>query len=159
MKTTSILSAAAGLLAVGAISTHAPAAATAPGPATFSALAQQFSDAMLQQDLTKATACLAKNVRMLANVSPVVSGRDSTSTYWLKRSFSSTSNLKFTNVQMSSDATTGCATGYYTYDIKPMASLPQGGSGRGSFMELARKEGGVWQITHIHLAEEPVKAK
>jgi len=112
---------------------------------------------MQEHDMVKATACLSKNVRYLANGAPVVSGRDSVSTYWLKRSFSSTSNLKPTPLQTSSDATTGYGTGYYTYDVKPMANLPKGATGRGSYMIAARKEGGIWQFTYIHLAEDPIK--
>jgi len=160
MKTSLPLLALATLLAFGTGNTSAPAATipAAAGPATFAALAQQLAEAMQQQDLAKATACLSKNVRYLANTSPVVSGRDSVSTYWLKQSFSSTSNIKLTPLQMGSDATMGYATGYYTYDIKPMANLPKGATGHGSYMELARKEGATWQVTHIHLAEDPIKA-
>lgn len=139
--------------AKGPVATH-PAEA---GPATLAALTQQWAEAMRQQDLAKATACLSKNVRFLVNGEPVISGRDSVSTYWLKRSFSSTSNLKPTPLQMNSDATTGYGTGYYTYDIKPMANLPKGASGRGSYMIASRKEGAVWQLTYIHLAEDPIK--
>ncbi|HEX8429257.1 nuclear transport factor 2 family protein [Hymenobacter sp.] len=148
------------LLTFGSGNTRVPAAtfSVAAGPATMATLSQQFADAMQQQDMAKATACFAKNVRYLVNTSPVVSGRDSVSTYWLKDSFSHTNNLKFTPLQMGGDATMGYATGYYTYDIKPMNNLPKGASGHGSYMTLAHKEGATWQITHIHLAEDPIKA-
>jgi ketosteroid isomerase-like protein len=154
MKTSLSLLALATTLAFGAGAARVPAAA---GPATMAALGQQWGEAMQQQDLAKATACLSTNVRYLDNGKPVVSGRDSVSTYFLKRSFSSTSNLKFTTLQTSSDATTGYGTGYYTYDIKPMANLPKGATGRGSYMLLTRKEGASWQITYIHLGEDPIK--
>ena len=155
MKTSLPLLAVATLLAFGAGNARVPAAA---GPTSMAALNQQFAEAMQQQDVAKATACFAKNARMLVNVSPELSGRDSLSTYWLKRSFSTTSNLKFTPLQTGGDATMGYSTGYYTYDLKPMAAYPKGGSGHGSFMSLARKEGATWQLTYIHLAEEPLKA-
>jgi ketosteroid isomerase-like protein len=147
------------LLVFGSGNTSAPAATLPPaaGPTSAAALVQQWTEAMQQHDMAKATACLSKNVRFLANGSPVVSGRDSVSTYWLKGSFSSTSNLKPTPLQMSSDATTAYGTGYYTYDVKPMANLPKGATGRGSYMILSRKEGAIWQFTYIHLAEDPIK--
>ena len=47
--------------------------------------------------------------------------------------------------------------GYYTYDVKPMANLPQGATGRGSYMVASRKEGAIWQLTYVHLAEDPIK--
>ena len=108
--------------------------------------------------MAKATACFAKNARLLVNVSPVLSGRDSLSTYWLKNTFSTTSNLKFTPMQTGGDATMGYATGYYTYDVKPMATYPKGASAHGSFMTLGLKEGATWQLTYVHIAEEPLKA-
>jgi hypothetical protein len=147
------------LLAFGTANTSVPAATlpAAAGPATLAALAQQWTEAMQQQDMAKATACLSKNVRFLANGAPVISSRDSVSTYWLKRTFSSTSNLKVIPLQLSSDATTGYGTGYYTYDIKPMANLPKGATGHGSYMMVSRKEGAIWQCTYIHLAEDPIK--
>lgn len=58
----------------GAPAVTRPAAA---GPTSVAALAQQWGEAMQQQDLAKATACLSKNVRYLVNGEPVVSGRDS----------------------------------------------------------------------------------
>ncbi len=159
MKTSLPVFALATLLALGAGHTRLPAATlpVAAGPASVAALSQQFAEAMQQQDMAKATACLAKNVRLLVNTSPVLSGRDSVSTYWLKESFSSTSNLKFTPLQMGSDATMGYATGYYTYDIKPTGNLPKGASGHGSYMTLARKEGATWQLSYVHIAEDPIK--
>ncbi|MFD1466800.1 YybH family protein [Hymenobacter caeli] len=138
--------------------TSAAALPAAAGPATMAALTQQFAEAMQQQDVAKATACFAKNARMLANVSPVLSGRDSLSTYWLKRSFSTSTNLKFTPLQTGGDATMGYATGYYTLDIKPTADNPKGASAHGSFMTLGHKEGTTWQLTYVHIAEEPYKA-
>ena len=160
MKTSLPLLALATLLAFGAGNPRVPAATrpAAAGPISMAALTQQFADAMQQQDVAKATACLAKNARLLVNVSPVLSGRDSLSTYWLKNTFSTTSNLKFTPMQTGGDATMGYTTGYYTYDIKPTAAYPKGATAHGSFMDLARKEGATWQVTHIHIAEEPVKA-
>jgi ketosteroid isomerase-like protein len=148
------------LLAFGAGNARVPAPTrpAAAGPTSMAALVQQFSEAMQQQDVAKATACLAKNARMLANVSPVLSGRDSLSTYWLKRSFSTSTNLKFTPLQTGSDATMGYSTGYYTNDIKPTATYPKGASAHGSFMCLAHKEGATWQLTYVHIAEEPYKA-
>ncbi|WP_071891022.1 YybH family protein [Hymenobacter sp. PAMC 26628] len=139
--------------------TKGPTAArpAAAGPTTIAALAQLWSEAMQQQDMAKATACMSKNVRFLVNGEPVMSGRDSVTTYWLKRSFSNTSNLKPTPLQMNSDATMGYGTGYYTYDIKPMANLPKGATGRGSYMIASRKEGAIWQFAYIHLAEDPIK--
>ncbi|MDO7886619.1 DUF4440 domain-containing protein [Hymenobacter cheonanensis] len=122
------------------------------------ALAQQFTEAMQQQDLAKATACLAREARLLVNTSPVLSGRDSLSTYWLKNTFSTTSNLKIKFLQTGSDATMGYAAGYYTYDIKPTADYPEGATAHGSFLDLARKEGAVWQVTYAHIAEDPSKA-
>lgn len=157
MKTLSFLPVVAGLLAAGALSTHAPAAAPAPGPATMAALTQQFTTALQQQDLAKATACLAKNVRFHVNTEAVVSGRDSVSTAWLKQTFSSSSNIKLTHLQSGSDATMGYDTGYYTYDIKPMATLPKGAVGQGSYMTLTRKEGATWQIMYVHIAADPIK--
>lgn len=160
MKSTLPLLALATLLAFGAGNTSVPAATlpAAAGPASMAALYQQFSEAMQQQDVAKATACFAKNARMLANVSPVLSGRDSLSTYWLKNSFSTTSNLKFTPLQMGGDATMGYATGYYTLDVKPTATYPKGASAHGSYMTLGRKEGAIWQLTYVHIAEESYKA-
>ncbi len=154
------LLALATLLAFGAGNPRVPTAPlrAAAGPATMAALVQQFGEAMQQQDVAKATACLAKNARLLVNVSPVLSGQDSLSTYWLKRSFSTDSNLKFTPLQMGSDATMGYSTGYYTYDFKPTATYPKGASGRGSFMSVAHKEGATWQFTYVHIAQEPLKA-
>jgi ketosteroid isomerase-like protein len=159
MKTSLPLLTLATLLAFGAGNTSVPAAPrpTVAGPTTIAALAQLWTEAMQQQDIAKATACLSKNVRFLADGTPVVSGRDSVATYWLKRSFSSISNLKPTPLQMDSDATLGYGTGYYTYDIKPMANLPKGATGRGSYMIASRKEGAVWQFTYIHLAEDPIR--
>jgi len=122
------------------------------------ALVQQFADAMQQQDMAKATACLAKNARLLVNVQPVLSGRDSLSTYWLKNSFSYSTDLKITPLQMGSDATTGYSTGYYTLNVKPSATYPKGATAHGSFMSLAHKEGATWQFTYVHIAEEPYKA-
>jgi len=159
MKTSLPLLTLGTLLAFGVGNASVPAAPRPPaaGPTTMAALAQQWVEAMQQQDMAKARACLSKNVRYLADGAPVVSGRDSVSTYWLQRSFSSTSNLKPTPLQMDSDATIGYGTGYYTYDIKPMANLPKGATGRGSYMIAARKEGAIWQFTYIHLAEDPIK--
>lgn len=159
MKTTLPLLAVATLLAFGAGNPGVPAA-TRPavaGPATMAALIQQFADAMQQQDVAKATTCLAKNARLLVNVQPVLSGRDSLNTYWFKPSFSTTSNLKFTPLQTGSDATMGYSTGYYTLDIKPTATYPKGGSVHGSFMSLAHKEGAIWQLIYVHIAEDPIK--
>jgi ketosteroid isomerase-like protein len=160
MKTTLPLLSLATLLAFGTGNTSAPAATLPPaaGPTSLAALNQQFADAMQQQDVAKATACFAKNARMLANVSPVLSGRDSLSTYWLKRSFSTSTNLKFTPLQTGGDATMGYSTGYFTLDIKPTATYPKGASVHGSFMSLAHKEGAIWQLTYVHIAEEPYKA-
>jgi ketosteroid isomerase-like protein len=159
MKNSLPLLSLATLLAFGTGNTSVPAAPlpAAAGPATIAALAQQWTEAMQQHDMAKAMACLSKNVRYLVNGKPLVSGRDSVSTYWLKRSFDNTSNLKPTALQMSSDGTTGYGTGYYTYDVKPMANLPKGATGRGSYMIASRKEGGIWQFTYIHLAEDPIK--
>ncbi len=77
-------------LVLGAGHASVPAAprATAAGPVTMAALTQQFTEALEQQDLAKATACLARNVRSLANAEAVVSGRDSVSAVWLKRTLS-----------------------------------------------------------------------
>lgn len=159
MKTTLSLLSLATLLAFGAGSTSAPAAPVlaAAGPATMAALTQQFTDALQQQDLAKATACLSKKVRYLVNTETVVSGRDSVSTAWLKQSFSSSTNLKLTRLQSGSDATMGYDAGYYSYDIKPMANLPKGALGHGSYMTLTRKEGATWQITYVHIAADPIK--
>jgi hypothetical protein len=74
------------------------------------------------------------------------------------QTFSVSSNLKLTHLQSGSDATMGYDTGYYTYDIKPIANLPKGGVGHGSYMTLTRKEGATWQITYTHIAADPVKA-
>ncbi|AMR26905.1 hypothetical protein A0257_07150 [Hymenobacter psoromatis] len=160
MKSTLPLLALATLLAFGAGNPRVPAPTrpAAAGPTSMVALTQQFAEAMQQQDVAKATACLAKNARLLVNVSPVLSGRDSLSTYWLKRSFSTDSNLKFIPLQTGGDATMGYSTGYYTYDLKPTATYPKGASGHGSFMSLAHKEGATWQLTYVHIAEEPYKA-
>jgi hypothetical protein len=159
MKTTLSLLSLATLLALGASNTSAPAAPrpAAVGPATMAALTQQITDALLKQDLAKGTACLSKKVRYLVNTEAVVSGRDSVSTAWLKQTFSSTSNLKLTSLQSGSDATMGYDTGYYSYDIKPMATLPKGALGHGSFMTLSHKEGATWQITYVHIAADPIK--
>ncbi|MGI4867614.1 MAG: hypothetical protein ACRYFZ_27085 [Janthinobacterium lividum] len=159
MKTTLLLLTLATLLAVGAGNTSAPAATPpiAAGPATMAALTQQFSDALQQQDLATATACLSKKVRFHVNTEAVISGRDSVSIAWLKQIFSS-SNLKLTHLQSGSDATMGYDTGYYTYDIKPMANLPKGALGHGSYMTLTRKEGATWQISYVHIAADPMKA-
>lgn len=160
MKTSLPLLAAATLLAFGAGNPRVPAPTrpAAAGPTSMAALTQQFADAMQQQDMAKATACLAKNARLLVNTRPVLSGRDSLSTYWLKNSFSQTSNLKFTPLQTSADATVGYSTGYYTQDIKPMAAYPKGATAHGSFMSMAHKEGAIWQITYVHIAEDPTQA-
>jgi hypothetical protein len=159
MKNSLLLLPLAALLAFGSGNTSVPAAPlpTAVGPASLAALNQQITDALLQQDLAKGTACLSKKVRYLVNTETVISGRDSVSTAWLKRTFSSTSNLKMTALQSGSDATTGYGTGYYSYDIKPMANLPKGAAAHGSFMTLSRKEGAIWQIIYIHIAEDPIK--
>ncbi|MGI4741966.1 MAG: hypothetical protein ACRYG7_42925 [Janthinobacterium lividum] len=159
MKTTLPLLAAATLLSFGAGNPSVPAAPlpAAAGPATMAALTQQITDALMKQDLAKGTACLSKNVRYLVNTEAVISGRDSVSTAWLKQTFSSTSNLKLTSLQSGSDATMGYDTGYYSYDIKPMANLPKGALGHGSFMTLSRKEGATWQITYVHIAADPIK--
>jgi ketosteroid isomerase-like protein len=159
MKNSLPLLSLATLLAFGTGNTSVPAAPfpAAAGPATIAALAQQWTEAMQQQDMAKAMACLSKKVQFLANGAPVVSGRDSVGTYWLKRTFSSTSNLKVMPLQLTSDATMGYGTGYYTYDIKPMANLPKGATGHGSYMMVSRKEGAIWQCTYIQLAEEPIK--
>jgi hypothetical protein len=145
-------------LSFGAGNPSVPAAPLpAAGPATMVALTQQFTKALQQQDLTKATACLAKNVRFHVNTEAVVSGRDSVSTAWLKQTFSVTNQVKLAPLQSGSDATMGYTTGYYTYDIKPMATLPKGGVSHGSYMTLTRKEGATWQITYVHIAADPVK--
>ncbi|TDN38190.1 DUF4440 domain-containing protein [Hymenobacter sp. UV11] len=159
MKTSLPLLAVATLLAFGAGNASVPAATlpAAAGPATMTALTQQLTDALKQQDLTKATACLSKKVRYLVNTEAVVSGRDSVSTAWLKQTFDNTSNLKLTPLQSGSDATMGYDTGYYTYDIKPMANLPKGASGHGSYMTLSRKEGATWQVAYVHIATDPIK--
>ncbi|MVN74876.1 DUF4440 domain-containing protein [Hymenobacter sp. HMF4947] len=159
MQTSLPLLATATLLAFGGGHASVPAATrpAAAGPATMTALFQQFSDAMQQQDIAKATACLAKNVRLLGNTN-ALSGRDSLSTYWLKNSFGTTTNLKLTPLRLGGDASMGYATGTYTYDLKPMATYPAGASSRGSYMILGRKEGATWQIAYVHLAEEPIKA-
>lgn len=159
MKTSLPLLAAATLLAFGAGNPRVPAATrpAAAGPTSMAALTQQFAEAMQQQDVAKATACLAKNARLLGATS-ALSGRDSLSTYWLKNSFSTTTNLKLTPLRSGADATMGYTTGTYTYDLKPMATSPAGTSSRGSYMILARKEGAIWQISYVHIAEEPPKA-
>lgn len=141
-------------LAFGPGNARVPAA---PGPATMAALTQQFTEALEQQNLFKATACLAKNVRFQVNTEAVVSGRDSVSTAWLKRTFDVGSNVKITHLRAGSDGTMGYDTGYYTYDIKPTATLPKGAVGHGSYMTLTRKEGAAWQITYVHIAADPVK--
>jgi hypothetical protein len=84
MKIKFLLPALATLLAFGAgnASVPAPTSPPAAGPTSMAALVQQFGEAMQQQDMTKATACLAKNARLLANTSLVLSGRDSLSTHW-----------------------------------------------------------------------------
>lgn len=160
MKTSLPLLAVATLLAFGAGNPRVPAPTrpTAAGPTSMAALTQQFAEAMQQQDMAKATACLAKNARLVINASPLLSGRDSLSTYWLKNSFSATTNLKFAPGQMGSDAKTGYSTGYYTLDLKPTAAYPKGASTHGSFMSMARKEGATWQFTYVHIAQEPYKA-
>jgi ketosteroid isomerase-like protein len=160
MYTSLPILALATLLAFGAGNARMPAPTrpTVAGPTSIAALNQQFAEAMQQQDVAKATACLAKNARLLLNMSPVLSGRDSLSTYWLKGSFSTDSNLKFTPLQTVGDATMGYSTGYYTYDFKPTATYPKGASGRGSFMSIAHKEGATWLITYVHIAQEPLKA-
>ena len=154
MKTALPFLALATLLAFGAGTPSLPAAPlpAAAGPATMAALTQQITDALQQQDLAKATACLSQKVRYLVNAEAVVSGRDSVSTAWLKQTFSSTSNLKLTHLQSGSDDT-----GYYTYDIKSMANLPKGALGHGSYMTLTRKEGTIWQIAYVHIAADPIK--
>jgi ketosteroid isomerase-like protein len=159
MKTFLSLFALAATLSLGASNATIPAAPrpTAAGPTTMAALTQQFTEALEKQDLAKATAHLAKNVRFHVNTEAVVSGRDSVSAAWLKQIFSVSSNLKITHLQSGSDATMGYDTGYYTYDIKPMANLPKGGVGHGSYMTLTRKEGATWQITYTHIAADPVK--
>jgi ketosteroid isomerase-like protein len=159
MKTTLSLFALAALLSLNASNASTPTAPrpAAAGPATMAALTQQFTAALEQQDLAKATAFLAKNVRFHVNTEAVVSGRDSVSTAWLKQTFSVSSNLKLTHLQSGSDATMGYDTGYYSYDIKPMANLPKGAVGHGSYMTLTRKEGATWQITYVHIAADPIK--
>jgi ketosteroid isomerase-like protein len=153
-----LFGALAATLSFGAGNSSVPAAPLpAAGPATMAALTQQFTEALQQRDLTKATACLAKNVRFHVNTEAVVSGRDSVSTAWLKRTFSISNQVKLTPLQSGSDATMGYTTGYYTYDIKLMATLPKGGVGHGSYMTLTRKEGATWQITYVHIAADPVK--
>jgi hypothetical protein len=155
----------AGFSSAGAPPIKAPKPAGAPtaarpaaaGPTSMAALMQQFGEAMQQQDVAKATACLAKNARLLGNTS-ALSGRDSLSTYWLKNSFGTTSNLKLTPLHSGGDATMGYATGTYTADMKPAAAYPVGGTVRGSYMILSRKEGATWLISYAHLAEEPIKA-
>jgi hypothetical protein len=159
MKNSLLLLPLAALLAFGSGNTSVPAAPlpAAAGPATPAALAQQWSEAMQQHDIAKVTACLSKNVRLLVNGEPLVTGRDSVSMYFLKNSFSSTTNLKPMPLQMNFDATTGYGTGYYTYDVKPMTAIPKGATGRGSYMIASRKEGAIWQFTYMHLAEDPIK--
>jgi len=121
------------------------------------ALTQQFREALQQQDLAKATVCLAKNVRFHVNTEAVVSGRDSVSMAWLQQTFRIGRNVKLTHLQAGSDATMGYDTGYYTYDIRPTATLPKGGVGHGSYMTLARKQGATWQLTYVHIAADPAK--
>jgi ketosteroid isomerase-like protein len=159
MKTYLALFALATTLAFGPSNAGVPAPHHHPAasPATMAALTQQFTEALEKQDLAKATALLAKNVRFHVNTEAVVSGRDSVSAAWLKQTFSVSSNLKLTHLQSGSDATMGYDTGYYTYDIKPMATLPKGGVGHGSYMTLTRKEGATWQVTYTHIAADPVK--
>jgi hypothetical protein len=70
---------------------------------------------------------------------------------------SRSSNVKVTHLQSGSDATMGYDTGYYTSDIKPMANLPKGTLGHGSYLTLYRKEGATWQITYVHIAADPIK--
>ncbi|QKG57080.1 nuclear transport factor 2 family protein [Hymenobacter sp. BRD128] len=159
MKASLPLLAAATLLAFGAGSTSVPAAPrpAAAGPTTMAALYQQFADALQQQDMAKATACLAKNVRLLGTTS-ALSGRDSLSTYWLKDSFSTTTNLKLTPLRSGGDAMMGYTTGYFSADLKPTAAYPAGGSVRGSYMLQSHKQGTTWQISYVHVAQVPVKA-